>query len=382
VSALARVSFGALRAHKRSLAATVSRDIGSRIGALLVFGVFVYAGEAFFGAVAYWVMTPLIMFLLAGYFVHTELSLGRVFSRVPDRDVARELWEFSWPLALGASFFLLLSNVDVLMIGYFMDPQSVGLYRAVQPLRQITTFVLVAFTFLFLPIATEYYDNDEIEALNQLYTVSTKWIVAITYPPVLLFTLFASDVVRVLFGADYTAASPALAVLTAGLFLRTLVGLNGDMTKAIGRPKIELYSVPVAVLFNIGLNFLLIPQYGIVGAALGTVVGYAVYNFIEVAGIYWIVGSHPFSTNSLKPLVPTLLVGIGLTQLTGDVRLSLVTIAAIAIILSIIHVFSIIVTRSLSRADLILVEQFEEQTNLDLGRLKSFLRTYYQGPSD
>ncbi|WP_380677667.1 flippase [Salinigranum sp. GCM10025319] len=375
--AIARVSFGALRAHKRSLAAVVSRDFGPRIGALLLFGAFAYTGEAFFGAIVYWVVTPVLMACFAGYYLHRELTMPSVLSHLPDRETTRELWSFSWPLAIGASFFLILSNVDVLMIGYFMQPRSVGLYRAIQPLRQVTTFVLVAFTFLFLPLATEYYDDGNLDALDRFYTVTTKWVVAATFPSVLVFTLFAPDVVRVFFGGEYTPAAPALAVLTAGLFVRAIVGLNGDMTKAIDRPKIELYSVAVAVVINVVLNALLIPPYGIVGAAAATVVGYVVYNVLEVGAIYWAVGSHPFSLDSVKPLVPTLLFALGIVRLSEGVGLSLPVLVGIGVLVSMVHLVSMVLTRSLGREDLLLFEQFEDRTGLDLEWFKSLLRSYY-----
>jgi len=375
--ALARVSFGALRAHKRSFAATVSRDFGPRIGALLCFAAFASAGEAFFGAVVYWVVTPVIMACLAGYFLHRGLSMRRVLGHLPDRETTRELWSFSWPLAVGASFFLLLSNVDVLMIGYFMGARSVGLYRAIQPLRQVTMFVLVAFSFLFLPLATEYYDGGDLDALDRFYTVTTKWVVAATAPPVLVFTLFAPDVVRAFFRAEYVPAAPALAVLTGGLFVRALVGPNGDLTKAIDRPKIELYSVAVAVAINVALNAVLIPRYGIVGAAVATVVGYTAYNAIEVAAIFRAVGSHPFSTNSLKPLVPTLLCTLGLARLTNGTERTLPILLGIGVVVAVVHLLSMVLTRSLDHADLLLFEEFEERSGLDLDWLKSLVRRYY-----
>ncbi|OYR54185.1 flippase [Halorubrum halodurans] len=376
-SNISRVSFSALRAYKRSLEATVARDLGPRIGAVLLFGIFALSGEAFLGAVAYWVTTPIIMVLLTGYYLHGELSLGRVISHLPDQKMISELWSFSWPLAVGSTFFLLLSNIDILMIGYFIQPQSVGLYRAIQPLRQVNTFVLVGFAFLFLPIATEYYEDDNFDALNRIYTVSTKWIVTATFPPVLLFTLFAPDVVRAFFGSKYVPAAPALAVLTSGLFLRAIVGLNGDMTKAINRTQIELYSVVPAVLVNITLNFILIPKYGITGAAIGTVIGYGVYNLIELVAIYWAIKIHPFSMNNIKPLIPTLLFTLGLRRLIGHEDLSLLLLIMSGILISIAHLLSVFLTRSLSHTDILLLERFEERTGLNLGRVKQIIKKYH-----
>lgn len=377
VYAVARVSFGALRAHQRPLAAIISRDLGPRIIVIGAFLVFLSFGQAFSGAIVYWVARPAFVVLIAGYYLHRELSLGRVICRMPSRNTVRELWSFSWPLAIGSSFFLLLSNIDILMIGYFMTPRSVGLYRAIQPLRQITTFILASFTFLFLPLATQYYEDGKIDALDQFYTISTKWVVTLTFPPVLVFTLFASDVVRVFFSLEYVPAAPALAVLTAGLFVRAIVGLNGDMAKAIDRPKIELYAVAVAVVVNVGLNTILIPRYGIIGAAAGTVMGYGIYNGLEVAAIYLVVESHPFSIDSVKPLFPTLMVALAISRLTAEVDLSLLMLLGIGVVVASVHLLSVFLTRSLGPEDLLLLEGFEERTGFDLERVKSILRSYY-----
>ncbi|WP_077152325.1 flippase [Halorubrum tropicale] len=373
---IARVSFGALRSYKRSGAAVVTRDLGPRIGGILIFGALAYVGQAYFGAIVYWVSVPLIMAILSGYYLSQELSISHVVFRLPNLKTTRDLLMFSWPLAVGASFFLLLSNIDVLMISYFLQPRSVGLYRAIQPLRQVTTFVLVAFTFLFLPLATEFFDDGNLNDLDRLYTVTTKWIVITTFPFVLVFTLFAPSIITSFFGTEYTAAAPALAVLTGGLFVRTIVGLNGDMTKAIDRPRIELYSVVVAVVVNIFCNIFLIPRYGIVGAALGTAIGYAVYNGIELVGIYLAVESHPFSMDSIKPLVPTFLFALGVRQFVHGENISFVMLLGIGIGISCVQAISLVLTRSVSQSDIVLFERFEERTGFDLSWIKSVLRTY------
>lgn len=374
---LARVTFGALRAHKRSLGAVVSRDFAPRIGALVIFALFILVGEVFYGAIVYWVATPVIMALVAGYYLHKEIGIIKSISHLPDRDVTQELWSFSWPLALSASFFLLLSNIDILMVGYFMESRSVGLYRAIQPLRQVTTFVRVAFAFLFLPIATEYFKNKDLSTLGQFYTISTKWVVTLSFPPVLVFTLFPFDTVRAFFGTAYTPAAPALAVLTAGLFVRTFVGLGGHVAKAIDRPKIELYSVAAAVVVDIIFNALLIPRYGIVGAAAGTVIGYITYNAIELVAIYWVIDSQPFSADSIKPLFPTLIFALALVHLTSNIDLTLPMLLGIGVVISFVHLVSMILTRSLGREDLLLFERFEDRTGLDLEWFKSLIRSYY-----
>ncbi len=365
---LSRVSFGALRVHGRSLGAVVARDLGPRIGSIALFVALALAGLPVAGAVAYWISVPAITLVLASAYLHRELDLVATVAGGTDRETLRGLWSFSWPLALGSTFFILLSNVDVVMIGYFMDARAVGLYRAVSPLRQVTLFVLTAFSFLFLPLATEYHDGGDIAALDRLYTVSTKWIVAATVPPVLVFTLFATDVVRAFFGAAYVPAAPALAVLTGGLFVRALVGLNGDVAKAIDRPEIELRSVAVAVVVDVALNAILIPRYGIVGAAAATAAGYAVYNLVEVVAIHRAVGSHPFAAATLVPLGPTLAVAAGIDALVAR-PVGLSGLVGIGLVLVVVHLGSMALTGSLDESDRLLARRLDERLGTDLARL-------------
>jgi stage V sporulation protein B len=161
----------------------------------------------------------------------------------------------------------------------------------------------------------------------------------------------------------------------AGLFFRALVGLDGDMVKAIDRPRIEFYSAFAGVVVDIGLNAVLIPRFGLVGAAFGTVVGYVIYNVVEVAAIYRSVGSYPFSAAALKPLVPTTIVGLGILSLTAERTFGLFALVGIGIALYAAQFASMVLTRSFTDADLFLVEQFENRIGIDLTWLTKLIQS-------
>jgi O-antigen/teichoic acid export membrane protein len=330
---------------------TLTKDIVPRSVAIVVFLGFAYVQRPFDGAIAYWLVVPLTTAALALLFLSRNLPADTFRARLPDVDVARELWSFSWPLAVGTSLILLMSNLDVLMIGYFLQSDDVGFYRSVQPLRQITQFVLQSFVFLFLPLATSFYSRGDFDQLRTLYTTASKWVAVLTLPFVLVFSLFSEDVVRVFFGVEYLPSAPALSILTAGLFFNALVGPNGAMIKALDQSKLEMYAAGVGVVVNIVLNVVLIPQFGIVGAAVATVVGYVAFNIVEVSAIYWVSGAHPFSLNTLKPLVLTTVVGIGLARITSALSLNLPALIGIGILLLIVQAGAIVATRSLDEAD-------------------------------
>nr|WP_282594661.1 flippase [Halomarina salina] len=371
---VAKVSVGVLRAQERTIEAVLAQQIGPRVVGLALALGFITVEEPIFGAFGYWLSFSVLGAALGLYFVHQWVDFRSVVVRLPAHKTLRELWSFSWPLAASASLHILLSNVDIIMLGYFTDSATVGYYRVIQPLKQMVFFFTGAFAFLFLPLATKHYSTGDLAGLNALYTVTTKWIVWLTFPVVLVFTLFSPGIIRLFFGESYLPASPALSVLIAGLFYRVLVGLNGDMVKAIDRPRIEFYSAFTGVIVNIIMNATLIPLFGIVGAAFSTVVGYFVYNTIEIIAIYREIGSYPFSAGAVKPLLLTAFAGIGVLAFTSEQMIGLVVLVSLGITMYAVEFVSIILTRSISDTDILLIEQFESRFDVNLTRLKKIIR--------
>lgn len=373
---VAQTVISGLRSRKRAVRATLTRDLVPYIGSLLVFGYLATAGLAEIGAVLYWVTVPAFMIVLGAYYLHKDFRVGKLLSAAPDTLTLRELWSFSWPLAVTGSFTMLLSHLDVLMIGYFLSAGSVGQYRAIQPLQQVTGFVLSAFVFLYYPLATEYFSAGAFGELNSLYSVSTKWIVAATFPPVLVLTFFSPDVVRVFFGPSYLPAAPALSVLVFGLFFRSLVGPSGSTVKAIDRPRVELLGSLSAVVINVLLNVLLIPRFGIVGAAVATAAGFFVFNGIEVLFVFRTTGGHPFARNNLKPLVPSLAVTVLLAYGLREQTLGLLVLVLLGVFLTAVYLISFLITGCLEEEDLVILEQLRDKTGLRLVGVERFIRKW------
>lgn len=371
---IAKTAIATLRSQKQSVRATFSRDLIPYVGAIVLFVVLAAEGVPEVGAVLYWVSVPFFMTIFGLYYVNQRFSIRSLVSTIPEQTTVRRLWSFSWPLAIGTSFTMLFANLDVLMIGYFLESSAVGQYRAVQPLRQVTGFILTAFVFLYYPIATEYFSDDEIGDLDDLYSTSTKWIVGATIPPVLVLAFFAPDVIRVLFGSAYLPAAPALTVLVLGMSVRALVGPSGTTIKAINRPRVELFASFVGVVINLVLNVVLIPVYGIVGAAFATAAGYATFNVIETAFIYNALRIHPFRVNTFKPLVPTVGVAASLAFATRGQQLGFVALAVIGVVIGLAYLGSLVVTNSLDDEDLFMLDQFQNRTGIDMTRIEDRLK--------
>jgi len=370
---LAMVAFSAVRSNKRSIDAVFARYVIPRtisLGFLLV--VIHFLRLPIFGAIIYWILIQGLIFILSIY--SSYLSTDEDILGIPERETIFELIRFSWPLAAGSVLFMVLSRIDILMIGYFLDAKNVGLYRSIQPLKQAPIFAMTAFNFLFYPLATEYYSNSDIRSLGRIYTITTKWMSLIAFPISILIVLYPVSIIDLLLSSAYTPAAGALSVLIAGIFFRVIVGLNGSVVKSINRPKVELYSASIGIIFNIILNVYLIPRFGIIGAALATICGYIVYNIVEVAYIYSTTKIHPFSLNTMKPILVS---GFFTVLLKSEIsNIKSFNIIFILILVYVMLVGSLIVTRSFDEADMLLLEEIEDYTGVDLSTIKSLFDGY------
>ncbi|WP_227379080.1 oligosaccharide flippase family protein [Haladaptatus halobius] len=364
---LSQVSISILRSWGQTKHAILSRAIASRIIGIFSLGILLHFGFDAEAAVIYWLIIPFTIISISTYFINPLISYNEILTKRPDANVVSKLWSFSWPLAIGSVIFLFLSKLDILMIGYFLSAKEVGYYRSIQPLRQASTFVLASFSFLFLPLATRYFEKGKVDDLGKLFTTTTKWTVIVALPMVLILMFFSDNIVLFLFGEAYRPAALPLSILSAGYFLRALSGLDGDMVKAINVPKIELFAGVMGVIVNFILNLLLIPIIGIAGAALGTVVGFVIYNTVELVAIYRITGQTPFSWNLFKPMVPTVVAAFVLSVFiqTNGFLILLPT----GIVLGIVSFASVFLTRSLSDADQILITRFESKTGYKISNL-------------
>lgn len=363
---LSKIVVSVLRVQQRSGITVLTRAVAARIVPLGFLFLAVVTGVGPLIGAIYWLAVPLTIVLLGGTLAFRRMNFETI--TFPSRKRFRDLWAFSWPIAASSMVFLLLSQLDVLMIGYFLDSIDVGHYRAIQPLKQGATIFIGSFSFLFLPLATKSYQNSEMAELDTLFGSVTKWALVLTLPIVSTFVFRSREVVVLFFGRSYIEGALPLAILSGGLFLRTVSGPNGDLVKAINRPDVEARASVVGVLANIGLNWLLIPRYGIAGAAVATVAGYTIYNGVELAIVYRETGVTPFSPAIGKVIFASTTV-LWLFDMTLP-RRGLPTIAVFGIVSGLTTLFCAVGTRSIEEPDIMLLDRLEDR----FGRSFSWIR--------
>jgi O-antigen/teichoic acid export membrane protein len=225
-------------------------------------------GYGLMGAVWAWVIATVASTVLAFYFL--EKKLGPVLlSKVEAENKHKEIILYSYPLLLSGIISKVQGWTDTAVIGYFMSNADVGFYNAAYPTAMLIMIPSQALGSLALSSLSELGASSEKSREKALKTL-TNWTFALVFPAFLLMVLFSDQVIRLLFGSQYSVAATALAILAFSNLVSASVGRVGSYLKSKGHTRIILYNTLVTVVVNLALNIYLIPKYGITGAAIAT----------------------------------------------------------------------------------------------------------------
>ncbi len=226
------------------------------------------AQTALMAAIAATYLTTVVQFVLITARVDRQLVSG------PRQYQMRQWLVVSMPIFLVEGFFFLLTNADVLMIGRFLPPSDVAVYFAT-----VKTLALVHFASFAVKagVAQRYAQISQggnRAALEAFARETAAW----TFWPSLamaLLVLALGQPLLELFGPGFQQGYPLLFVLSAGVVLRAGVGPAESLLTMTGNQNVCAVVYALTLGVNVTLNLLLIPQFGLWGAAIATAIALA-----------------------------------------------------------------------------------------------------------
>ncbi len=159
--------------------------------------------------------------------------------------------------------------IDVVLLARLSSAEEVGLYTAAYRFVQFGVFVPGVLVTSVYALAAHLAERDR-PRFGAMVTELLSLAILLFPIPLLLLAVAARDVMVLLFGTEFAAAGSALTLLAGGLAVMMLTGALGPMLIAVRRERANLAIGATAVVFNIGLNLILIPQFDADGAALAT----------------------------------------------------------------------------------------------------------------
>ena len=191
----------------------------------------------------------------------------------------------SGPMAISAVTYLLMQSVDVILLSRFSSFKMVAFYSVAIKLTTIISLVLASVNTVYAPTFSELFNSKKIEGLRATIKRSTRLIFILTSPAILIVFIFSEFILN-LFGPEYVVAKNALFVLLIGQTINAFCGSVGVYMNMTNKQNILQRILLIAFGLNLGLNLLLIPKYGILGAAIATTTSTVFWNVLTTIYIY------------------------------------------------------------------------------------------------
>lgn len=219
----------------------------------------------------------------------------------------KEVWTFSASMmGIGLMEFV-VSQSDKIALGYSRPAREVGIYAVAATVVVYVPLVLSSINQIFAPTISDLHTRGEHELLARLFQSLTKWAIGITLPLALVIMILARPLMRI-FGPEFEAGWPILVIGTLGQLVNCGVGSVGNLLMMSGNERKLLRVQFVMAFLMVVLSALLVPIWGIVGAAVAAAIvniGVNAWNLIEVRIT---LGLTPYNRGYFQLLPPTIVV--------------------------------------------------------------------------
>ncbi len=192
------------------------------------------------------------------------------------RDWARAIW----PLALLAGTQVVLQNTTILLLGLWSTAVETGLYKIAAAAANLALLGLQVVTLVIAPRFAHLYARGELQRLGRLASVGAGVALAAALLVAVPLLVAGPAILAFLYGEAFRAAYAPLAILLAGQVVNAFYGACVSLLNMCGHERATLWVLAGAALLNVALNALLIPTFGVRGAAFATLVSTVCWNVL------------------------------------------------------------------------------------------------------
>jgi PST family polysaccharide transporter len=192
-----------------------------------------------------------------------------------DRSEAKFLIHASFPLMLRLVTISIYMRVDQFVIASMLGDKSLGIYSVATRIAELWYFIPTSIILAAMPSLTRQHQASEQDYERSISKI-LRLMILLSVPAAVFISATSGFIVHLLFGHAYAAAAPALAIQAwAGVFVAIGVGANPWFINT-GHIRYGLYQAVAGAVVGTGLNLLLVPRFGLIGASISMVASYAV----------------------------------------------------------------------------------------------------------
>lgn len=207
--------------------------------------------------------------------VYTAVAVWLMLSLVmpdmrPRRDLLRDLLHVAAPTAVSSIFTTIILRADVIFLEHLRSSTEVGLYSAAYRVLDLAVFVAITVVTPLIPILASQIHRDRIGALADCRTAA-QFAGLFALPVAIALPTVAPSIFSTVLGHEFIGAAEPLNVLAWNFVFIVFALLGSSINLANGEVAHGYWNAPLACLVNLTANFLLVPRFGMVGAAWAAV---------------------------------------------------------------------------------------------------------------
>ena len=256
-----------------------------------------------------------------------QASPGYLRSGVPLRTI-----RYALPRVLSSGLEQLLIWLSVIIVGAIAGPAAAGVYGSASRFVAAGMIVDTALRVVVSPMFSKMLHRDDTEELETVYRTATVWLVLFSSPVYVLLAVFA-PVALSLLGESFADGQPVLIAMSIGSIVTFLAGNIHSVLLMSGRSGLAAMNKAIAVGVNVGLIYLLVPIWGITGAAIAWAIACALDAALASIQVRFVLGLRVSPLPGLYPLLVALatfgIPAIALRLLVGPTWLGLILAALI-----------------------------------------------------
>jgi len=193
----------------------------------------------------------------------------------------RPMLNVALPLLIVTSTSTIAANADTVMLGWLSNAREVGFYSVASRLGLLTNFFLAISISTLSPKIASLYAEKKIKELEKMIQQITKGLFFLGIGTIAVY-FFAGKFILNLWGDEFIASYWVLIIITAGQFFNISTGSTGIFLMMTGYEKVIGQITVLSAVINLGLNYILIPKFGAVGAAIATASTVTTENIIKI----------------------------------------------------------------------------------------------------
>ena len=284
----------------------LNREIIERTTRLAFTLVFLALGLGIIGASISYVISAFVVFIVS--FIILEKKVFPILkTKIKAEYYTKEIFKFSLPLVFSAFLLFIVGWTDTLMLGFFKTVSDVGIYNAAHPTANLMFVLPAALTTLFLPIITQFFSKNKLGEVKKIYNVVSRWVFYVNLPILLVMMFFSPQIIGIIFGNEYLLGAQALSILAFGYMFFSFSYTTTGVLSMAKKSNLIFITTLILAICNVILNYLLIPLYGINGAAIATSISVIIGSIFYFIFSYKIIKSFPFNKSYWKPILASLI---------------------------------------------------------------------------